>query len=265
MSTSNGGEVLALTDTLGYLAYSQSISPDERVRRVRDTARFMGQCIEIAGEPADTGEYIKSLRLRSWLACLPSLEAVAAGLPHHADIAQVVLKNLLPTLEETVIENTRTINNFRGNETIHGQIAEMAVLATILWSHSVRPDRVRRSILPASYSQDQSKEGSIASGFDLLLDTQSRFVPLQVKSTDLTYKSRQRLGFSGRPYRKDIAVIYVSRLVGKDYNPHYAPQILADAVIKEDENLLTNAIDEIDIAVEKAKLRTVEASSLYRT
>jgi hypothetical protein len=263
MGTKNGGNILQLTDTMGYLAHTPSLVPHDRLTRLNLVAEFVARDLESAGEPTHEGEYVQALRMRTWLACLPSLRTTAAGLSHTAEISEEVLESLVLTLKEAVTGSTKTIREFRGGSTIHGQIAEMAVLSTLLWSHANNPKHAGRSVLPASHDQDISQSCGPASGFDLVLNMQGVFARLQVKSSDKEFMAQQRKGYYGRLYRRGIAIVYASRLIGREEDPNYAPQILADAIISEDEGLLTRANEGIDMAIKKAWPLIRNPAALY--
>lgn len=253
-------------EAMGYLAHTPSIDPAERLTRLDRVAAQTADCLEAGGEPATAGEYLTSMQLRTWLACLPSLRATAADLPHDADTAQQSLANLQPTLHELTIGGSEATSGPKGEAGAYGLLAEVAVLGTVLWSHATHPQRAGRSIIPATPSQDRSqkdKGNGLLTGFDLLLDTQRAFVPIQVKSSHRGAVRQMIYGYNARQYKEAIAVVYLSSLIGEENIPNYESYILADALVKEDEASLVKANETIDAAVAKARLEIFDAAKLY--
>src|SRR5579884_3807477 len=105
-------EALPYIEAMGYVAHTHSLSPSERLNRLNTAADLAAEHLDAVGQPTSGGDYISSIRLRAWLACLPSLQAKALGIPHNADISEQVLGNLQPALHQLLIDSTDSIHSF---------------------------------------------------------------------------------------------------------------------------------------------------------
>lgn len=263
MAAEQEPSMLALTDTMGFIAFNETLPARERLARLQSVAEFASCLLADNGEPACTGAYMRSLEMRTWFACMPTLEAIASGARHDADISDEVLGNLKPVLKEAL---DCAAGNTLGNGSraqVQGYVAEMAVLGALVWSHANLFERVRRYVLPASRTQDRSSGLGKRDGFDVILDKQDVFVPIQVKSNDRNYRKQQRHGFITKGYQQDVAVVYVSRLVDQERDSHYASLLLADSIIRDDYDELFNAVEGIDAAIKSARPCFRESETLY--
>lgn len=241
-----------LGDNLYFAAHAEALEPAVRLRTLEGAENFAVQRLALGANTDTNSEAQMRLTANMWLAFMPSLRVTAAGLPHHADVADEVLDNLRPLLDQTVIENTKSARGSGLAYKVEGQIAEMAVLGTLLWGHSNLADRASRSVLPATSQQDRSSpKKRLSEGFDIQLATPHRIIPIQVKasSREIEKRLKRRLPPTNQ-YRRGIVTLYVSRLIPDHMN--YPAQMLADAVIRGDEAVLTEANHLIDKSIIKS-------------
>ncbi len=262
-----GTDISRIAECMPYYANSQLLTPADRFARLEAATSVLEGALMAVGAPADTGEYLQIFRVKTWLACLPSLRATALEAPHNADISEAVLANILPPMRQLAEDTAEHVDHGIGGDSAHGFLGELAVLGSLLWAHTTDPDRALHRVLPATADQDRSGSQGRRSGFDLLLDSAKFVTPLQVKSSDSREAKIRAYGGGSNRYQRNIAKIYISRLLGlhsDSYEHLYAPQLLADAVLRRDEDVLTQAIEGIDLAVQSAEHRKVHVEEFYR-
>jgi hypothetical protein len=235
----NYGEELLLCDSLEYIALHSPVSAEERTIRFMQTASILEGCVNDQPAPATEGAHRNLLRIRTWQACMPMLLCQASETEVSNDDLETVLGNIRNLLADTLTDCADMSSGARSGTTISGQLAEIAVLGALVWS-SLNGRRKPDLILPATSAQDFAHSTRSGKNFDISVYRNGKHIPVQVKSSREEFMRKQRFG-STKPRGADVAkTVFVSTLVEYN-NPRYAPEILADTIVKLDSSGLEYA------------------------
>lgn len=243
-------ELAVLNDTMAYIAMGSPHAPEVRAAKLEQIAGIVTQGFATLGPETNAGEYSYRLSTQAWLACMPTLRKLAANRVHTAEDSRAVFEGMQGILIDALAVDTNDPEDIRANTSTTGKIAELAVLSVAAWQHAETLGMEQDFVVPATSTQDNHPSDA-RKNIDLVIHRDSADFLVQVKGNHTQSYRKQLKGHTPYPMNTAVKLVYASRLLLDYRNPLYAPELLANAVVSEDEDTLVHAGQQLDIALNK--------------
>lgn len=256
------------SDTLITGAFSETDSRQNPLPDLRVGAARLGQAV--ADCWSCRSEYLaESLRAAGVLACLPSLETIAASKSHDVSVAEATSENFRQLASN--ILSTPRLSNPHAQELKHdprlsthvrGQMSEIGILGVLWWSISTGRRDPQTYALPTTHAEDygRRKDGYNLGADIAIRQNGSRKAKqlIQVK----TSRDIKRNGAKLNRYYPGIAVVALSDVL-QPRQPGDLPRRLLGVLASGNNRQLDEINQRIDTRIRKAR-ETAELHSAYK-